>query len=210
MVKRLGAILVLMCLVLTCRGTAALSPEDAGDLEAFFDGVFAIQQRQYKVPGIAVAVVKDGEVLFAKGYGHGDLEAGQAVDPAYTLFRAGSNTKVLVWTAVMQLVEAGELDLHRDINEYLDFQIPGQLHSGAQAPPITLHHLLTHTAGFEEVISETFVLSEEDSASRGIPAGAHACSGCSTRHHAGLLQLWLSPGRLHCRAGFRHAFLRVC
>jgi len=162
MVKRLGAILVLMCLVLTCRGTAALSPEDAGDLEAFFDGVFAIQQRQYKVPGIAVAVVKDGEVLFAKGYGHGDLEAGQAVDPAYTLFRAGSNTKVLVWTAVMQLVEAGELDLHRDINEYLDFQIPGQLHSGAQAPPITLHHLLTHTAGFEEVISETFVLSEED------------------------------------------------
>ena len=207
MVKRLGAILVLMCLVLTCRGTAALSPEDAGDLEAFFDGVFAIQQRQYKVPGI-VAVVKDGEVLFAKGYGHGDLEAGQAVDPAYTLFRAGSNTKVLVWTAVMQLVEAGELDLHRDINEYLDFQIPGQLHSGAQAPPITLHHLLTHTAGFEEVISETFVFSEEDLLS-GIPAGAHACS-LLYQAPCWLTPLWLSPGRLHCRAGFRHAFLRAC
>ena len=208
MVKRLGAMLVLMCLVLTCRGTAALSPEDAGDLEAFFDGVFAIQQRQYKVPGIAVAVVKDGEVLFAKGYGHGDLEAGQAVDPAYTLFRAGSNTKVLVWTAVMQLVEAGNLTSIGTSMSTWTSKLR-QLHSGAQAPHYPAH-LLTHTAGFEEVISETFVLSEEIFGLSGNTCRCACLLGLLYQAPCWLTQLWLSPGRLHCVTGFRHAFLRVC
>lgn len=163
MTRRLGAVLVLVCFMLTVSaGAAAYSLDDAVDVEAFFDGIFAIQQRQYKVPGIAVALVKDEEVLFLKGYGYADITAGVNVDPELTLFRAGSNTKILVWTAVMQLVEAGVLDLHRDISEYLDFQIPDVLDSGIQAPPITLHHLLTHTAGFEEVVSETIVLEESE------------------------------------------------
>lgn len=162
MARRLGAVVLIVSLVFSVQGALALSLEEAADVEAFFDGAIAIQQRQYKVPGIAVALVKDGEVLFAKGYGKADLATGQAVDPALTLFRAGSNSKVLVWTAVMQLVEEGKLDLNKDINEYLDFAIPAQLHSGNQAPPITLHHLLTHTAGFEEVITETIVLEEKE------------------------------------------------
>src|SRR5690606_24096325 len=118
MAARLGRVAILLCLVLVAStGARALSLNDTADLEAFFDGVFAIQQLQYNVPGIAVAVVKDGEVLLAKGYGYADLANKEPVDPVRTLHRAASNTKVLVWTAVMQLVEAGKLDLHKDVNE---------------------------------------------------------------------------------------------
>lgn len=143
-------------------GALAASAEEFADVEAFFDGVFAMQQIQYQVPGISVALVKDGELLVTKGYGYADLEAKQPVNPDTTLHRPGSNSKLLVWTAVMQLVEGGQLDLHRDINEYLDFTIPNQLHSGEKTEPITLHHLLTHTAGFEDQVTGLFVLDVND------------------------------------------------
>jgi CubicO group peptidase (beta-lactamase class C family) len=67
------------------------------------------------------------------------------VDPATTLFRIGSVSKLFTWTAVMQLVEEGKLDLDTDVNEYLDFKIPD-----TYPQPITLRNLLTHTPGFEE------------------------------------------------------------
>ena len=75
------------------------------------------------------------------------------VDPALTLFRPGSVSKLLTWTAVMQLVEQGKIDLDADINQYLDFKIPG-----VDGKPITMRNLMQHTAGFEEqakgIISE--------------------------------------------------------
>ena len=67
------------------------------------------------------------------------------VDPAKTLFRPGSVSKLFIWTAVMQQVEAGKLDLDADINRYLDFQIPP-----FDGKPVTLRQIMTHTGGFEE------------------------------------------------------------
>ena len=93
-----------------------------------------------------VAVVKDGEVLFKKGYGYADLKRKKPVDPDLTLFRPGSVSKLFTWTAVMQLVEQGKLDLDKDVNTYLDFKIPA-----AFGKPITLRNAMTHTPGFEEV-----------------------------------------------------------
>jgi CubicO group peptidase (beta-lactamase class C family) len=101
----------------------------------------------FQIPGAVVAVVEGGETVFAKGYGFADVENQVAVDPETTLFRIGSTSKLFTWVAVMQLAEQGKLDLDADINQYLDFSIPA-----AQSQPITLRHLMTHTAGFEDRI----------------------------------------------------------
>ena len=116
------------------------------DLEAWLDGYLPYALQDGDVAGAVVVVVKDGQVLLSKGYGYADVEARTPVDPARTLFRPGSISKLFTWTAVMQLVEQGKLDLDADVNRYLDFRIPD-----AYDRPITLRHLLTHTPGFEEV-----------------------------------------------------------
>ena len=72
------------------------------------------------------------------------------------MFRPGSTSKLFTWTAVMQLVEQGKLDLDRDVNDYLDFKIPE-----AFGKPITLKNLLTHTPGFEEQIKDLFTTGSE-------------------------------------------------
>jgi CubicO group peptidase (beta-lactamase class C family) len=126
-------------------------PTDPAELEAFLDNLLATQMAEYHIPGAAVAVVRDGKVLLAKGYGYANLEKGIPVDPEQTVFRIGSSGKVLTWTAIMQLIEQGKLDLDADINTYLDFRIPD-----TYPQPITLKHLLTHTPGFEETWYETF------------------------------------------------------
>ena len=112
---------------------------------AFFDELIPHQLRGGPMAGAAVAVVHDGELRFAKGYGHADLAAMRPVAAGETLLRTDSSGKLFVWTAVMQLVEAGVLDLDADINQYLDFAIPATFDA-----PITLAHLLSHTAGFED------------------------------------------------------------
>jgi CubicO group peptidase (beta-lactamase class C family) len=90
-------------------------------------------------------IVKDGQVLTQRGFGYADIAARERVDPATTMFRAGSISKLFTWTAVMQLVEQGKIDLDADVNQYLDFKIPPY-----QGKPITMRNLMTHTPGFEE------------------------------------------------------------
>jgi len=107
--------------------------------------------------GAVVAIVKDGQVLLTKGYGDADVATKKPVVADQTLFRPGSISKVFTAIAVMQLVEQGKLDLDRDVNQYLDFAIPKTF-----AEPITLRRLLTHTAGFEEVLKNLFVASAKE------------------------------------------------
>lgn len=123
----------------------------ATDVETFLDGIVPLQLAQQDIAGATVAIVKDGKLLFAKGYGYADVKNKKPVSPEETLFRPGSVSKLFVWTAVMQLAEQGKLDLDRDINEYLDFKIPD-----AFGQPITLKNILTHTAGFEEQVKDLF------------------------------------------------------
>ncbi len=120
-----------------------LSPPE---LAAFVDDLIAGQLAERHIPGVLIAVVKDGASLLIKGYGYADLEQGQPVLANQTLFRTGSVAKLFTWTAVMQLVEQGKLELDRDVKPDLrDFRIPN-----TYPQPITLEHLLTHTAGFED------------------------------------------------------------
>jgi CubicO group peptidase (beta-lactamase class C family) len=124
----------------------------AADLEAFLDGLVPAQLEREDVAGAVVAVVKDGRVLFAKGFGFSDVAKRKPVSPSETLFRPGSISKLFTWTSVMQLVEQGKLDLDRDVNDYIDFKIPP-----AFDKPITLRNIMTHTPGFEETGKELFV-----------------------------------------------------
>lgn len=144
---------------------AAPQPLPAGvpmtreDLAAFIDGFMAAQLVSGTVAGATVAVVKNGETFFAKGYGLADVEKQVPVDAARTLFRPGSVAKLLTWTAVMQLVEQGRLDLDADVNDYLqDLRIPA-----TQPLPITLRNLMTHTPGLEDGMSGfLFAASEQE------------------------------------------------
>ena len=128
-----------------------------GDFETFLDALIPSQLRNRNIAGAVVSVVKDGQVLFQKGYGYADFEAKKPVLPDQTLFRPGSISKLFTTTAVMQLVEQGKLDLDRDVNEYLDFEIPK-----TYPEPVTLRQLLTHTAGFEDTLKNLFVAHVSD------------------------------------------------
>ena len=121
----------------------------AADLEAFMDGLVPTEISRDNIAGAVVAVVKDGKVVFEKGYGYADVKTKRPVVANETLFRPGSISKTFTWTAVMQLVAEGKLDLDRDVNDYLDFKIPP-----AFGQPITLRNIMTHTAGFEEAIKD--------------------------------------------------------
>ncbi|NQW87377.1 MULTISPECIES: serine hydrolase [unclassified Frigoribacterium] len=121
------------------------------DVDTWLDGAVGSALQTTGIPGATVSVVADGKVLTARGYGMADTGTGEtpaeAVDPERTLFRVGSVSKVVSATAIMQLVEKGDLDLDADVQQYLDFDLDTP--KGA----VTLRHLLTHTAGFEEVIA---------------------------------------------------------
>lgn len=135
----------------SASGATAAVPQPAGltdraELEAFIDGMMAAHFPSRHIPAATIAVVKDGALFFAKGYGFADREKRIPVDPATTLIRPGSISKLFTWTAVMQLVEQGKLDLDADVNSYLKtFKIPATF-----PEPITMRHLLTHTPGFED------------------------------------------------------------
>lgn len=139
------------------KANASAPPESVpemttGDVEAFLDGLVPLQLEREDIAGAVIVVVKNGSVLFSKGYGFADVKKRTPVSPGGTLFRPGSISKTFTWTAVMQLVEKGKLDLDRDVNEYLDFQVP---HTFGR--PVTVRNLMTHTPGFEEVIKDLMV-----------------------------------------------------
>jgi CubicO group peptidase (beta-lactamase class C family) len=130
----------------------------AADVETWLDGLMPGALRIAGVPGAVVVLVKDGKPLLQKGYGYADWDKAQPVDPARTLFRPGSISKLFTWTAVMQQVEQGKLDLDADVNRYLDFQVPGR-----NGKALTLRHILTHTTGLEETGRALIVYGEHGS-----------------------------------------------
>ncbi|NLE44347.1 MAG: beta-lactamase family protein [Chloroflexi bacterium] len=138
----------------TCNEQAV----ESGSVETFSNQFFSRAMAEYGIPGVSFAVVQDGEVIFAEGYGYARLNEGIAVHPASTLFNAGSVGKLFTWTAVMQLVEQGLVDLNADVNEYL-----GSVHiAETYKQPVTLAHLLTHTAGFEDSIIGSLARTPEE------------------------------------------------
>jgi CubicO group peptidase (beta-lactamase class C family) len=129
----------------TSASTQAAPALTKADVDAWLDGFMPYAIKAGAIPGAVVVVVKDGQPLTMRGFGYSDLSAHKPVDPELTLFRPGSVSKLFTWTAVMQLVQAGKLNLDTDVNTYLDFKIPPK-----DGKPITLRNLMTHTPGFAE------------------------------------------------------------
>jgi CubicO group peptidase (beta-lactamase class C family) len=124
---------------------AAPRPPAREILNRSLDAFVEEQMRKFDLPGAAVVVVHGGEVVHIRGYGHADAETGRRFDPELSVFRTASVSKLFTATAVMQLVEQGRIDLDADVERYLDFRLPA-----TYPQPITMRHLLTHTAGFDE------------------------------------------------------------
>ena len=151
-------ICVCFTLVLCCvNGASPLSrqkqkptsrgPGDARELEQFIDKIFAEEMEKQHIPGAVFVFVKDGAVLFSKGYGFVDLERTKPVSPERTIFRIGSISKLFTATAVVQLADRRKLDLQGDVNRYLEkIKVPTDY---PQA--ITAAHLISHTAGLDEI-----------------------------------------------------------
>ena len=133
-------------MILGCSFANGAELDDLGQLEAYMDGVVDSQMKDNSSASGVLTIVRNGQLIFAKGYGYEHIDEGVPVDPDSTLFRPGSTSKLFTWIAVMQLVEQGKLDLDTDVNAYLqNFQIADTFEK-----PVTLRHILTHTPGFED------------------------------------------------------------
>lgn len=117
------------------------------DVDAWLDGYMPYGLKAGGIPGAVVVVVKDGQPLTMRGFGYSDMKTKAPVDPESTLFRPGSVSKLFTWTAVMQQVQAGKINLDADVNTYLDFKVPPY-----HGKPVTMRNLMTHTGGFEETV----------------------------------------------------------
>jgi CubicO group peptidase (beta-lactamase class C family) len=126
-------------------GAAPAATLTADDLNAWLDGYMPYALHTGDIAGAVVAVVKDGQIVTERGFGYSDVAKRAPVDPKLTLFRPGSVSKLFTWTAVMQQVEQGKIDLDADVNQYLDFKIPAR-----DGKPVTMRELMQHVAGFEE------------------------------------------------------------
>jgi len=136
--------LLMISVLVSANGrTTELEPAELG---AWVDGFVIGRMLDEGVVGVTVAIVKDGQRIFSRGYGYDDLEAQRPVDSSRSMFRPGSISKTFTWTAVMQLHEQGKLDLEKDIQEYL----PNVVIPKTFDTPITLLDLMAHRPGFEE------------------------------------------------------------
>ncbi|WP_217302747.1 serine hydrolase [Clostridium sp. 001] len=116
------------------------------DLKVFMYNTFQKKMKEEHVPGAVITVVKDGKVIFSKGYGYADLENKVPVTPDKTLVRIASVSKLFTYTAMMQLSEQGKVDLKADVNKYLK----GYTLKNKYSNPVTVEELLTHTSGIDD------------------------------------------------------------
>lgn len=162
MKRWVGAVLAVVCMAVAMAAAAQIEIHRLPDAEpikpiplgghaltavdatAWLDAQLAQALRTRAIDGATVAVVADGKVAVLKGYGR--AAGGQAADPQTTRYALGDASAVWVWTAVMQLADAGRLDLDADVGRYLGTPVPPRA-----GKPVTLRRLMTHTAGFADV-----------------------------------------------------------
>jgi CubicO group peptidase (beta-lactamase class C family) len=130
-------------IIALCRSLAG-TPAYAQSLSRL-DSVVPAMMKRWDVPGVAIAVVRGDSIVALQGFGLARVRDSARIDPHRTLFRLASVSKLFVATGAVQQMERGAVDARADVGRYLDFSIPA-----TWPQPITLEHLLTHTAGFDE------------------------------------------------------------
>lgn len=127
--------------------TSAIASKHDGALSKRVDVAVLKQMKDQKIPGVSIAVVRNGVVIKSAGYGMANLEVG-APAKADTIFAAGSITKQFVASAILLLAEQGKLGLDDSIARYFP-------EAPACWQPVTIRHLLTHTSGAPDVSGNT-------------------------------------------------------
>jgi CubicO group peptidase (beta-lactamase class C family) len=138
---RLLALLLVICLFAPAqlKGRTSSAQTNLNGFDGFVEQVM----KDWHVPGLAVAIVKDGKVVYAKGYGYRDIKKGLKVTPD-TLFAIGSCSKAFTATAMAILVEEGKLDWDKPLRDYLpDFK----LSDGYATEHMRPRDLVTHQSG---------------------------------------------------------------
>lgn len=151
-------VVILILIVTSCKNEKAI--DITSDLNAIENGLlpsilvkgdsikhFNIFDRMehYKIPGVSIAIVENGKIKWAKGYGIANTNDSSKVD-INTIFQAGSISKPVAALAALKLVEEGKIDLKQDVNYYLkDWKIPENKFT--QEEKVSLERLLSHTAG---------------------------------------------------------------
>ena len=140
-------------LLAACLGTVKSSKArppvriDPRQLEALVDSVITAEMAREKLPGAGFVFVQNGKVVWSRGYGFSDVARGRGVSPESTVWRIGSISKAVTATAVAQLADRGKIDLDAPVSRYVKrVSIPS-----TYPEPITVRHLLSHTAGFDEI-----------------------------------------------------------
>jgi CubicO group peptidase (beta-lactamase class C family) len=151
-----GVVLYVQFVILILIGSAITAPftvraqnsgssddENSAKADAYVNG----EMRAEKIPGLALAIVRDGKIVKSQGYGLANIELDVAVKPE-TIFQTGSVGKQFTATAVMMLVEEGKIHLDHPIGKYLP-------DSPASWNNVTVRNLLTHTSGVPDYESDS-------------------------------------------------------
>jgi len=141
--KRPRALAFLLLLV-----TQPLSSQDTIGWQTRLDSLIAQGVRAQHIPGLAIGVVQDGRLVFARGYGRAVMDHADRPVTSATLFHMASVTKPFVATAIMQLVEHGKLKLDDPVERILPYFRPAD----PRAAQITVREMLTHTSGLPDVV----------------------------------------------------------
>lgn len=129
---------------------------NSSELESIIDAY--VTENEATTAAMSIAVYSGKDVLFKKAYGYTDLE-NKLINDDNSVFEWGSCTKLLVWTSIMQLYEQGKLSLTEDIRNYLPDGFFTELNYDE---PITLINVMNHTAGWQETITDLFLMNEND------------------------------------------------
>lgn len=171
--RRTLRVLAAVCLLVSLGGAGAHSTPTPGPLASFDQEMEQFMQAR-AVPGGALAVVKDGKLVYARGYGWGDRERRQPVQ-ADSLFRIASISKPVTAVAVLKLVEQGKLRL--DDRAFDLLKLPPVVSKGDVPDPrlakITIRQLLQHSGGWDRDKSfDPMFRPDEIAAAVGSPAPA--------------------------------------
>ena len=191
------------------------SAPDAEDADARW--TLEGRMAHYGVPGMSIAVIENGRVAWAKAYGLIQAGATQRVDTE-TVFSVGSVSKVGTAAATLRLVDAGRLDLDRDVNAYLaTWEIPENDFSSRE--PVTLRRILSHTAGLTvhgfqdfqpgEALPTTVQILESSGPAKNPPVFVDLMPGSQFRYSGGGVQVEQLVIEETIGSDFPHAIQRL-
>jgi CubicO group peptidase (beta-lactamase class C family) len=137
---------------------------DHSKVKKWIEYIVPKYMQDFKIPGMSVAVVKEGETIYSEGFGARDPQRNLPATPD-TLYGIGSITKSFVAIAIMQLEEQGLLRVDDPVSKYIPFKL------GLPGKPIKIHHFLTHSSGLPSLATSSVALHRGIGIDKGIPWG---------------------------------------